>query len=53
MTDQPSRQHPIRIYLIVWGLLFLVSALSYMTDFIDRGLWRWALILLFLSLIHI
>ncbi|GIS70198.1 MAG: cytochrome c oxidase subunit IV [Gammaproteobacteria bacterium] len=50
MTDQPSRQHPIRIYLIVWGLLFLVSALSYMTDFIDRGLWRWALILLFMAL---
>ena len=50
MTDEPSQQHPIRIYLIVWGLLFLISALSYMTDFIDRGFWRWALILLFMAL---
>ena len=50
MTDEPSQQHAIRIYLIVWGLLFLVSTLSYMTDFIDRGFWRWALILLFMAL---
>ena len=47
---EPGQQHPIRIYLIVWGLLFLVSALSYSTDFIDRGLWRWTLILLFMVL---
>ena len=47
---EPGQQHPIRVYLIVWGLLFLVSALSYSTDFIDRGLWRWTLILLFMVL---
>ena len=49
-TKEPGQQHPIRIYLVVWGLLFLVSALSYSTDFIDRGFWRWTLILLFLVL---
>jgi len=49
-TKEPGQQHPIRIYLVVWGLLFLVSALSYSTDFIDRGFWRWMLILLFMVL---
>ena len=49
-TKEPGQQHPIRIYLVVWGLLFLVSALSYSTDFIDRGFWRWTLILLFMVL---
>ena len=49
-AKEPGQQHPIRIYLVVWGLLFLVSAFSYSTDFIDRGFWRWALILLFMAL---
>jgi len=49
-AKEPGQQHPIRIYLVVWGLLFLVSAFSYSTDFIDRGFWRWALILLFMVL---
>jgi cytochrome c oxidase subunit IV len=49
-TKEPGQQHPIRIYLVVWGLLFLVSALSYSTDFIDRVFWRWMLILLFMVL---
>ena len=50
MTKETGQRHPIRIYLVVWGLLFLVSALSYSTDFIDRGFWRWTLILLFMVL---
>ena len=50
MKKETGQRHPIRIYLVVWGLLFLVSALSYSTDFIDRGLWRWTLILLFMVL---
>ena len=50
MTKGTGQRHPIRIYLVVWGLLFLVSALSYSTDFIDRGFWRWTLILLFMVL---
>ncbi len=50
MKKETGQRHPIRIYLVVWGLLFLVSALSYSTDFIDRGFWRWTLILLFMVL---
>ncbi|HBP13825.1 MAG: cytochrome C oxidase subunit IV family protein [Pseudomonadota bacterium] len=50
MTKETGQRHPIRIYLVVWGLLFLVSALSYSTDFLDRGFWRWTLILLFMVL---
>ncbi|MEE3182427.1 MAG: cytochrome C oxidase subunit IV family protein [Pseudomonadota bacterium] len=50
MTKGTGQRHPIRIYLVVWGLLFLVSALSYSTDFLDRGFWRWTLILLFMVL---
>ena len=49
-AKEPGQQHPIRVYLIVWGLLVLVSALSYSTDCIDRGRWRWTLILLFMVL---
>ncbi len=50
MKKETGQRHPIRIYLVVWGLLFLVSALSYSTDFLDRGFWRWTLILLFMVL---
>ncbi|WEF33796.1 cytochrome C oxidase subunit IV family protein [Pseudoduganella chitinolytica] len=39
-------QHPLGLYFKVWGLLFLLSALSYMVDLFQlQGLLRWALIL--------
>jgi cytochrome c oxidase subunit IV len=46
-----GQQHPIRLYLIVWGWLFVLSACSYMVDYIHlEGLLRWSLILIFMVL---
>ena len=45
-----GQQHPLKIYFIVWGLLFLFSMFSYGTDFIQDGHFRWGLILLFMFL---
>jgi cytochrome c oxidase subunit IV len=45
-----GQQHPLRIYFLIWGLLFLFSAFSYGTDFIPHGYFRWGLILLFMFL---
>lgn len=48
---QSGQQHPIRLYLVVWGLLFVLSACSYMVDYLGvQGYARWALILLFMVL---
>jgi cytochrome c oxidase subunit IV len=41
-------QHPISIYLWIWGLLFVVSGFSYFTDFLERGPLRWTLIVTFM-----
>ncbi|GGY06530.1 cytochrome c oxidase subunit IV [Pseudoduganella dura] len=41
-----GQQHPVGLYFKVWGLLFLLSALSYMVDLFHlEGLLRWTLIL--------
>ena len=46
-----GQQHPIRIYLIIWFWLFVLSALSYMVDIMEfQGLLRWTLILVFMML---
>ncbi|WP_105429286.1 cytochrome C oxidase subunit IV family protein [Neorhizobium sp. T6_25] len=46
---QTGQQHPIRLYLFVWGLLFVLSAFSYMVDYLGlQGYLRWTLILLFM-----
>ncbi len=46
-----GQQHPIRLYLIVWGWLFVLSACSYMVDYTHlEGLLRWSLILIFMVL---
>ena len=45
------QQHPLKIYLWVWALLFVLSAFSYMVDYFQlQGLLRWSLILLFMFL---
>ncbi len=45
------QQHPIGMYLKIWGLLFVLSALSYMVDYMQlEGILRWVLILLFMML---
>src|SRR3954468_18600720 len=46
-----GQQHPIRLYLVVWGWLFILSACSYLVDYFHlQGTLRWALILLFMAL---
>ncbi|MEE8445198.1 MAG: cytochrome C oxidase subunit IV family protein [Alphaproteobacteria bacterium] len=49
MTE--GQQHPISIYFKIWGLLFVLSALSYSVDYLGfEGNIRWFLILLFMML---
>jgi cytochrome c oxidase subunit 4 len=49
---QPAAQvegqhHPIRLYLVVWGWLFILSACSYLVDILQfEGYLRWGLILM-------
>ncbi len=46
-----GQQHPIGLYLKVWGLLFVLSTLSYMVDYFHfQGYLRWGLILAFMLL---
>jgi caa(3)-type oxidase subunit IV len=46
-----GQQHPIRIYLWIWLLLFVFSAFSYMVDYLQlQGYLRWTLILTFMML---
>ena len=46
-----GQQHPIRLYLVVWGWLFVLSTLSYLVDYFQlQGYLRWTLILLFMML---
>jgi cytochrome c oxidase subunit IV len=46
-----GQQHPIKLYLWVWGLLFVLSAFSYMVDYFRvQGYTRWTLIILFMLL---
>lgn len=53
-TAAPEKQgqaHPIRLYLLCWGLLFVLSAASYAVDYAQlQGLLRWTLILIFMGL---
>jgi len=46
-----GQQHPIGIYLKIWGWLFVLSTASYLVDYFNvEGYPRWALILLFMML---
>jgi cytochrome c oxidase subunit IV len=46
-----GQQHPIRVYLVVWGWLFVLSLFSYLVDYFHlQGMLRWGLILLFMLL---
>ncbi len=49
MEHAEGQQHPIKIYLWIWLLLFVFSTFSYLVDFYQlQGLLRWSLILLFM-----
>lgn len=44
-AHEESQQHPIRLYLVVWVWLFILSVGSYMVDILQfQGLLRWGLI---------
>ena len=46
-----GQQHPISMYLWIWGLLFVLSAMSYMVDYLEfQGYLRWSLIIIFMLL---
>ena len=46
-----GQHHPISLYLKVWGYLFVLSAMSYMVDYMHvQGIVRWTLIILFMLL---
>ena len=46
-----GQQHPIRLYLVVWAWLFVLSACSYLIDYFQfEGIMRYSLILLFMML---
>jgi cytochrome c oxidase subunit IV len=46
-----GQQHPIKLYLVVWGWLFVLSTCSYLVDYFGlQGNLRWGLILLFMIL---
>src|SRR5688572_22979782 len=50
-VKEQHQQHPIRLYLVVWGFLFVLSAGSYFVDYVGlHGYLRWFLILLFMIL---
>ena len=51
MATAEGQQHPLGIYFKVWGLLFVLSAFSYMVDIFDfQGYLRWTLIVTFMLL---
>jgi len=48
-VSEEGQQHPIKLYLIVWGWLFVLSTCSYLVDYFGlQGYLRWSLILLFM-----
>ena len=47
----PGQQHPIGVYLKVWGYLFVLSTMSYLVDYFHvEGILRWGLIVTFMLL---
>ncbi len=51
MAQAEGQQHPLAIYFWIWGLLFFLSTLSYLVDYIGfEGYLRWGLIIIFMLL---
>lgn len=49
--EAETQQHPISLYLKIWGYLFVLSALSYCVDYFHfHGIMRWTLIIVFMLL---
>lgn len=50
-TAHAGTQHPIKVYLWIWLLLFVFSTFSYLVDYFHvQGALRWTLILVFMFL---
>src|SRR6202045_3817810 len=50
-THTKGQQHPIKLYLVVWGWLFVLSTCSYLVAYFGlHGSLRWSLILVFMIL---
>ena len=48
---EEGQQHPLKLYFLVWGLLFVLSAFSYLVDYAElEGMLRWSLIVIFMLL---
>ncbi|MHC4178808.1 MAG: cytochrome C oxidase subunit IV family protein [Planctomycetota bacterium] len=46
-----GQQHPLGIYIKIWGWLFVLSTCSYLVDYFHvEGYLRWSLILIFMML---
>ena len=46
-----GKQHPLGIYIKIWGWLFVLSTCSYLVDYFHvEGYLRWSLILIFMML---
>lgn len=51
MAHAEGQQHPIGIYLKIWGLLFILSTASYLVDYFHlQGYLRWSLIIVLMLL---
>ncbi len=51
IAQTKGQQHPIKLYLVVWGWLFVLSTCSYLVDYFGlQSYLRWSLILLFMVL---
>ena len=51
MSTAEGQQHPLGLYLKIWILLFVLSAMSYGVDYYNfQGYLRWTLILTFMFL---
>ena len=51
MSSETAQEHPLSIYFIVWGALFVLSTFSYLVDYLEfQGYLRWMLILTFMWL---
>jgi cytochrome c oxidase subunit IV len=51
VVHDEHQQHPLKVYFVVWGWLFILSACSYMVDYVGlEGYLRWSLILIFMML---
>ena len=50
-THAKGQQHSIKLYLVVWAWLFVLSTCSYLVDYFGiHGNLRWSLIVLFMVL---